>query len=122
MSATCHCALRNCFDCCVNLQISNQRPAPGWILTAKQKTFIQESMHKLFLDNYFTEQLFLELDIKLKHNISFIKTCIFCLDKVLRENDRYIPLEKLCYFVGEGTRLKDYKIFIKLHKSFSLMF
>ena len=82
-----------------------------------ESTYIEvlEIQSKLHLNDYFTYDIMREMKKHLKFTVSFNKTLVYCIDKVLRENDRYIPIQTLCYL--NNLTFKDYKTFIKNHST-----
>lgn len=100
----CNCG-QECFDCFSNcLKIIND------VSTYEE---ILEISSKLHLENYFTTDIMEEMKRHLSFKVSFNKTLVYCIDKVLRRNDRYIPVQTLCHL--NNITLKDYKTFIKNH-------
>lgn len=78
----------------------------------KQKCFIVELLAKLHIE-HFTNEVLREIKLHLQYTTSFNKTLVYCLDRVLRQNGRYIPLARLCYL--NNLSIKEYKLFLKNH-------
>ena len=98
----------NCLECFVPT-LARDTSA----LKLRHTEMLTVMLSKLHLERYYTEDVTRELMLKVRYLNSFPKLLVYSVDKVLKNNDRYIPIRTLCYYANVSVR--SYNRFIKLN-------
>ena len=102
--------MKHCEECYYCFETSKEKITTN-VLSIKQTEEILEVQEKLFLNSYFNSEILQEMKTKFRGTNSFSKTLVYCLNKVLRSHDRYIPLSVLCRV--NNVMEEEYKHFVR---------